>query len=193
FVRAGQKLVRLIDPSQLRVEVPVDRAVTNVGGNTEISIEGTPLQAKVDAIIGLEGRFHAVRDLIPSPAQGVLLIDNSAGKLRPGQTVISPLLPQEPVTSVPSAAVSNLPDGRRKVQVLRDNVVRNLTVRILGRAGGEQVFVSGRFGATDEVVVSTTRELVDGTPLRALVAGAAKTAKGSSDKKKKPATTTSGF
>ncbi|MFN9196868.1 MAG: efflux RND transporter periplasmic adaptor subunit [Planctomycetaceae bacterium] len=196
FVKAGQKLARLVDSRQLQVEAPVDRSLIQVGGQMEIQVEGSAVVAKVLALLPLEERFAAVSQLVESPAQAVLLIENETGKLRPGQTVQSLLLPRDPVTAVSVAAVGNQPDGTRRVQVLRDGVVRNLPVQVHGRAGGDAVFVSGRFGATDEVIVATTRELADGTPLRALAgtetaAGAKPGAE--AGKKKKPNTTNSGF
>lgn len=195
FVRAGQSLARVIDPAKLRVEAPIDRSVAAVGGQVELMVEGVPVQTKVESIVALDARFDAVREIIPSPALGYLTIENAAGKLKAGQTVTTPFLPHDPVCAIPAQAVTNLPDGRRKVQILRDNVVRNLSVQVHGRAGGDQFYVSGRFGNTDEVIVATTRELADGTPLRALIAaGSNKTAKSTGgDKKKKPAATTSGF
>lgn len=196
FVKAGQKLARLVDASQLQVEAPVDRSLVQVGGQMEIQVEGNAVVAKVQALLPLEERFDAVSQLVESPAQALLRIENGAGKLRPGQTVQSLLLPRDPVTAVSVAAVGNQPDGTRRVQVLRDGVVRNLPVQVHGRAGGDAVFVSGRFGATDEVIVTTTRELADGTPLRALTgvetAAGAKPAT-EAGKKKKPNTTNSGF
>ncbi|MFN9372356.1 MAG: efflux RND transporter periplasmic adaptor subunit [Planctomycetaceae bacterium] len=196
FVKAGQKLARLVDSSQLQVEAPVDRSMVQVGGQLEIQVEGSAIVAKVLGLLPLEERFSAVSQLVESPAQAVLLIENGTGKLRPGQTVQSLLLPRDPVTAVSVAAVGNQPDGTRRVQVLRDGVVRNLPVQVHGRAGGDAVFVSGRFGATDEVIVATTRELADGTPLRALTgtetaAGAKPGAEAT--RKKKPNTTNSGF
>jgi len=159
-------------------------------------VEGTAVQAKVVALLPLADRFAAVSQLVESPALALLLIENGVGKLRAGQTVQSLLLPRDSITAVSAAAVGNQPDGTRRVQVLRQGVVRNLPVQIHGRAGGEAVYVSGRFGATDEVIVATTRELADGTPLRALTT--AETAAGAKPgaepgKKKKPTTTNSGF
>ncbi len=196
FVKAGQKLARLVDSNQLQVEAPIDRSTVQVGGQLEIQVEGSAVVAKVLAIHPLEDRFAAVSQLVESPAQALLLVENGMGKLRAGQTVQSLLLPRDPVTAVSVAAVVNQPDGTRRVQVLRDGVVRNLPVQVHGRAGGDAVFVSGRFGATDEVVVATTRELADGTPLRALTGTeTAVGAKSEADvgKKKKPNTTNSGF
>lgn len=172
FVRAGERLATLIDNSKLIVEVPVERAAAAPGGTIEIKVEEATVKAKVEAVIALGTQFDALRELTTSPASALVSIDNSAGTYTAGQTVYSDLIPLAPVTVAPSVAISNLPDGNRKLQVLRENVVRDLSVRILGKVGTESVFVSGRFNDGDEVIVSSTRPLADGTPLRALLAGA---------------------
>jgi multidrug efflux pump subunit AcrA (membrane-fusion protein) len=171
FVRAGERLATLIDPSKLTVEVPVDRSAAIPGNTIEIKVEETAVKAKVEAILPLAPQFDPLRELAVSPASAVVSIDNAAGSFSGGQTVYAELVPLAPVTQVPALAVGNVPDGNRKVQVLRDNVVRDLTVRILGKVGTDSVFVSGRFSEGDEVIVSSTRSLADGTPLRALAAG----------------------
>ena len=125
-------------------------------------------------------RFDPLRELTVSPASAVVSVDNSSGKFHAGQTVYSELIPLTPVALVPSACVSNVPDGNRKVKVLRDNVIRDIIVRILAKVGTESVFVSARFNEGDEVIISSSRELADGTPLRALAAkpGAGDSARG---------------
>jgi multidrug efflux pump subunit AcrA (membrane-fusion protein) len=171
FVRAGEKLATLIDTSRLAVEVPVERSAAAVGSNVEIKVEGTAVKGRVESVTALAPRFDALRELTVSPASAVVTLDNASGKLAAGQTVFSDLVPLSPVAVVPSNCVSNLPEGDRKVQVLRDRVVRDLPVKILAKVGTESVFVSGRFNEGDEVIVKASRELADGTPLRALAAG----------------------
>lgn len=171
FVKAGEKLATLIDPSRLMVEVPVERAGTTVGSSVDIKVEETPVKARVESVMALAERFDPLRELTVSPASAIVSVENMQGKLFAGQTVYSDLIPLAPVALVPSGSLSNDKDGNRKVQVLRENVVRNLTVRILAKVGNDSVFVSGRFNDGDEVIVNTTRELADGTPLRALSAG----------------------
>jgi len=173
FVRAGQKLARISDASQLVAEVPAERAVGGPGGATTLTVEGRDLPAKIEAVLPLPDELAVVRELIASPVLARLRVDNPQGQLKVGQTVNSPWLPREPVCVVPVSAVANQPDGRRRVQVLRDSVIRNLSVRILGKVSEELVNVSGRFGPGDELIVSSSRELADGTPLRAVVAEAA--------------------
>jgi multidrug efflux system membrane fusion protein len=180
FVRAGEKLATLIDSSRLQVEVPVERNSTNIGSNIDIKVEEAQVKARVEAVTALAPRFDPLRELTVSPASAVVSVDNSAGKFHAGQTVYADLIPLTPVALVPSTCVSNVPDGNRKVKVLRDNVIRDIVVRILAKVGTESVFVSARFNEGDEVIISSSRELADGTPLRALAAkpGAGDSARG---------------
>jgi RND family efflux transporter MFP subunit len=173
FVRAGAPLATLSDSSKLVVEVPVERSSATPGGTIDIKVEETAVKAKVEAVSALAAQFDALRELAISPASAIVGIDNAGGKFSAGQTVYADLIPRAPVTLVPTVAISNVPDGNRKVQVLRENVVRDLTVRILGKVGTDDLYVSGRFIDGDEVIVSSTRALADGTPLRAIAAGAA--------------------
>lgn len=172
FVRAGEALATLIDPAKLIVEVPVDRGSATVGGTVDIKVEETPVKAKIEAVLPLPAQFDALRELVVSPASAIVSVDNAAGRFAAGQTVYSELIPLTAVTLVPTVAIANVSDGTRKVQVLRENVVRDLSVRILTKVGTDSVFVSGRFNEGDEVIVSSTRVLPDGTPLRALLAAA---------------------
>lgn len=182
FVRAGDKLATLVDSTKLSVEVPVERAAAAPGKPVDIRVEETMVKATVESVMPLAPRFDAIRELAVSPASALVNIDNANGRHFVGQTVYSDLIPLTPVALVPSAAISNQPDGNRKVQVLRDNVVRDMTVKILAKVGTDGVYVAGRFSEGDEVIASATRALSDGTPLRSLAASAAppKTEPGSS-------------
>jgi len=171
-VRAGERLATLIDPSRLMVEVPVERQAASVGGTIDIRVEDSTVKAKVESVSALTPEFEPLRELTISPATAIVSIDNSSGKFASGQTVYCDLIPLLPVTVVPTISVSNVADGTRRVQVLRENVVRDLSVRILGKVGTDDIFVSGRFSDGDEVIVSSTRALADGTPLRAILAPA---------------------
>jgi multidrug efflux system membrane fusion protein len=174
FVRAGEKLATLIDPTRFQVEVPVERSTAAVGSNIDIKVEEVQTKARVESVTALGARFDPLRELTVSPASAVVSVDNAAGKFHDGQTVYADLIPLAPVALVPTACVSNVPDaeGNRKVKVLRDNVVRDVLVRILAKVGNDSVFVAARFNEGDEVIVSSSRELADGTPLRALAARA---------------------
>jgi multidrug efflux system membrane fusion protein len=179
FIRAGEKLATLVDSSRLQVEVPVERGSATVGSSIDIKVEEAQVKARVESVTALSPRFDALRELTVSPASAVVSIDNAGGKFAAGQTVYSDLIPLSPVALVPAGCISNVADGGRKVKVLRDNVIRDLVVRILAKVGTESVFVSGRFNDGDEVIVSSSRELADGTPLRALAARPSAAADGS--------------
>ena len=92
--------------------------------------------------------------------------DNHDGKIKVGQTVYAPLIPRQPVVEVPVPAIGNLADGHRKVQVLRQSVVRDISVALLGQVGSTRVFVSGPFAEGDEVVYESSHQLSDGFQLK---------------------------
>jgi multidrug efflux pump subunit AcrA (membrane-fusion protein) len=162
FVTAGQPLVTIIDSTQLRAEVPIDAKAISVGNSVPLKVEDESVNGTVLAIIPLSDRFEPLRDLFLSVASGIVIVDNGGGKLRAGQTVYSSLIPRVPVAEAPSAALSNTGDGSRKVQVIRDGFVRDVKVELLGQVGDDHVFVSGRFGPTDELVLKSSEPLLDG-------------------------------
>jgi membrane fusion protein (multidrug efflux system) len=196
LVRAGDRLLTLADTSRLQLEIPIDRSQAKVGDQVELKVEGTAVNAKIDAVLPLADRFEPMRDLAASPASALVSIDNSQGKLSAGQTVHTRLIPLDPVAVVPTSAVTNLPDGNRKVQVLRANVVRNIVVQVLAQVGNERVYVSGSLAAGDELIVSASQELPDGTVLRSRAGGDAADVAGSKpttpESSKKTATKPSG-
>jgi hypothetical protein len=53
------------------------------------------------------------------------------------------------------------------VQVIRDGFVRDVKVELLGQMGEDYVFVSGRFGLTDELVLKSSEPLLDGSRVMA--------------------------
>lgn len=166
YVRAGDRLATLVDATQLQVEVPVDRSKLEQGQPLEIKVEETAIEAPVVAVLPPEEKFEPLRELVDSLGAALLSIENRDGRFRSGQTVYCDIVPLAPVTTVPTAAIANQPDGNRRVQVLREHLVRDLPVEILARVGTERVYVSGSFQHGDEVIVSSSRELADGTPLR---------------------------
>lgn len=166
FVAAGQPMVELADTSVLKVNVPVDRRQAAVGQNVEVRVESETVPAKVRQLLPLDRRFDSLRELFETAASAVAIIENPSGKFLDGQTAYSPLVPRQPVAEVPSACVGNLAGGGRKVQVVRENVVRDVAVQLLGSVGPERVYVSGPFAERDEAIISSSRELADGTQLR---------------------------
>jgi biotin carboxyl carrier protein len=165
-VRMGDPLVLIGDTGALKVEIPVDRATTQVGQSVSIKIEDRTTDAKIEALLPLSARFEPLRDLLPSAAMATAVVQNSGGQLKSGQTVYSPLVPREPIADVPNSCIGNVGDGNHKVQVLRDNVVRDVPIATLAAVGADRSFVSGAFRAGDEVIESSSQELVDGTIVR---------------------------
>jgi multidrug efflux pump subunit AcrA (membrane-fusion protein) len=162
FVRAGDPIATVVDPTRLRIDVPVDAKSVTAGNTVQIQVEDQSLGGTVEAVVPLNDRFEPLRDLFVSVASGILAIDNSGGKLKVGQTAYSPMIPRQAVTEVPTSAISNAGDGERKVQVIRDGIVRDIRIQPLGQQGEEYVFVSGRFGPTDELVLKSSEPLLDG-------------------------------
>jgi hypothetical protein len=163
FVRAGDPLVTIADQSRLVVEVPVDRRVQKVGDTIELKVEDATVNGKLTAILPLSERFDPLRGLFQSVASGLVELDNGAGQYLAGQTVYSPLIPRQPVTEVPGGAIANTDDGGRKVQVIRDGVVRDVPVQLLGQVGENHLWVSGRFGKDDQVILHSSEPLLDGS------------------------------
>lgn len=166
IVQPGDVLAVIGDTSQLKVEVPVDRKEIEPGKTISLRSEDAAVDAKAESVLPLDSRFEPLRDLVPSIASAVAVVDNSNGRLHAGQTIYSPLIPRYPVVEISTASVSNMPGGLRKVQVVRDNVIRDVQVDLLGQVGVDRLFVSGRFAENDEVIVSASQQLPDGTLIR---------------------------
>ncbi len=192
FVRAGQPLAVVIDPSQFYVELPIDAKTQHAGETIELKVEEENVPAKLAAVLPLSPQFDPLRELFLSPASGRAVLDNTGGKWRAGQTVHSPMIPRLPVAEVPTAAVVNAEQGGRKVQVIREGFVRDIPVQLLGQMGGEYLFVSGRFGVTDELVAKTSETLLDGARVISRDAKAGGSP-GNSAKPGQPATNNSSF
>lgn len=162
FVRAGQPLVEVIDPSQFVANIPIDSRQNKAGETIDLKVEDENVSAKLSAVLPLSPEFDSLRDLFPSPATGRILLDNAGGKWRAGMTVYSPMIPRNPVAEVPTVSLTNSDQGGRKVQVIREGFVRDIPVQLLGQIGTDRVFVSGRFGATDELIQKCSETLLDG-------------------------------
>lgn len=181
FVRAGDPLAIVIDSSKLRAEVPVERAQAVQGKTLPIKIESAEVDAKIDAVLPLDARFGAVRDVFESVASAVVVVDNPEGRFKVGQTVFVPLIPRQPVAEVPAAAIGNLLDGQRKVQVVRHMVVRDIPVVLMGSVGLNRLFVSGPFAEGDEIIYEASHQLSDGFQMKLSAAATAAAAPGANN------------
>lgn len=170
-VRAGDPIITIGDVSKLKIDIPVERSQVEKDKPFAVKVEQADVEGKVEAVLPLDARFNPLRDLFESVATATLVFDNANGKLKAGQTVYVPLIPRHPVVEVASSTVGNLADGGRRVQVLRQSVVRDLPVVLMGPIGANRLFVSGAFADGDEVIYETSHTLPDGFVLRSAAAG----------------------
>lgn len=166
FVRAGDPLVELGDTTKLQVEVPLSREQAQKGSSINLNVEEQATQATVDQVLPLAPQFEKLRDLARSITSAVVILDNKNAQFKPGQSVSVDLIPRYPIAEVPTASVSNTPEGVRKIQIVRENVIRDLTPQILGQIGPERLFLSAPFNKDDEIIVSTSQPLTDGTQVQ---------------------------
>lgn len=170
YVRTGDPIAVVVDQSKLRVEVPIERSQAVQGKSLPIKVESADVDGKIEAVLPLGDRFGAIRDVFESVAAATVVIDNSDGKFKPGQTVYVPLIPRQPVAEVPTSALGNVADGQRKIQVVRHSVIRDIPVVVMGSVGISRVFVSGAFAEGDEVLYESSHQLADGFVLKAAAA-----------------------
>lgn len=169
FVRAGDLLARVTDPTQLYVDVPVERDLIDIKQPFPLTIETSTVEAKVEGIHPPLPEFDPLRELFVSVATARVLVDSNSGKFTVGQGVSSDMIPRFPIAEIQILAVktaSDNPDAERSVQVIRNGFVRDLPVQALGQVGETHVFVSARFVEGDELVVSSSEELRDGSWVR---------------------------
>lgn len=166
FVKAGEAVAMIGDTAQMQVEIPADRTGLQAGQSFPLKVDAIEVQGKVESLLPLNPRFDALRELFDSVTSALVVIDNPSDSLRPGQTVYVPLIPRQPVAEIPAAAVGNLPSGQRKVQVLREMIVRDVPVTVMGSVGVDRVFVNGPFADGDEVIYESSHQLADGFPLK---------------------------
>ncbi len=172
FVRAGDLLATVIDPTQLMVEIPIERDVFDSEKPFSLTIETQTAEAKVDTVLPPISEFDPLRELFVSVATARLLVDSMDGKLTPGQAVLSSMVPRYPVAEIQAAAIKTDtvdPGSERMVQVIRDGFVRSLPVQLLGQVGQTHIFVSARFAEGDELIVSSSDELQDGSWVRPML------------------------
>jgi RND family efflux transporter MFP subunit len=166
FVRAGDPVAVVADTSKMKAEIPVDRASADIGKLFGFKIEANEVEGKIEQVLPLPAKFDGLRDLFDSVASVLVVVDNADHRYKVGQTVYVPLIPRQPVVEVPNGAIGNLSDGHRKVQVVRQFIVRDISVAILGQVGSSRVFVSGPFAEGDEIIYEASHQLGDGFQLK---------------------------
>ncbi len=174
FVTKGTKLAELADVTSLRVVVPVDRASAIVGSSITIFVEGQRVQGKMQAVLPLPESFGILRELASPLTAATVVLSNANGSLEPGQRALSAATPSAPIAVVPPASIRSS-DTKAKdktvetvstVQVIRNEYVTNIKVRVLGQSGPDRTQVTGPFRATDALIVSSSVPLLAGTLLR---------------------------
>lgn len=177
-VRRGDPLVTIGDLTSLVCRVPVDRKSVKPGQTMTLTIEDTAVVGLVQSIEPVSEDQQRLRDLAVSVAMAVVSVRNSDGKLDRGQSVFPHIVPHDPVARVPLESVSTSTAGSRIVQVLRDNIVRNVPVVLHGQIGKSDVFVSGPFTENDHVITSSSIELADSTVVKPSAVDATDTSAG---------------
>lgn len=174
FVRAGERLMTLADNSSMLIEVPVDRSQVKVGSELEVSIEKNNVKGKIQVLLPANASFEPLRGMVHNLATAVIQVDNSKGDFFAGQSVFTKVIPQQPFGSIPTVALQNHAEGARKVQVLRQGVVRDIPVQELTQVGPDRLFVAGAFSPDDEVIVTSSQALKDGQMIRQRTVATAK-------------------
>lgn len=172
YVRAGDLLAIVIDPQKLFVEVPVERDQAEKGKSFPLTIEANTTEATIDAVLPPRSEFDPLRELFVSVATARLLIDSKGGQFTTGQSVASKMIPRFPLAEIQTLAIRTAtddPDAERSVQVIRDGFVRSLPIQVLGQVGQTHVFVSARFTEGDELIVSSSESLKDGSWVRPML------------------------
>lgn len=165
-IRKGDPLVTIGDLSNLICRVPVDRKTVKRGQTITLTVEDAAVVGIVQSVEPVSEEQQRLRDLAVSVAMAVVSVRNTDGKLARGQSVYPQIVPHDPVARVPLESVSTSTGGSRIVQVLRDNIVRNVPVVLHGQIGKGDVFVSGSFTENDHVITSSSIELADSTVVK---------------------------
>jgi RND family efflux transporter MFP subunit len=168
YVTKGTVIAELADVLSLRALVPIARAGASVGASLKLTVEGQPATGQVQALLPLTESLVVLRELSTPMTAAWVTIANTDGALEPGQRVLSPDLPTTPIATVPAHALQNLDakQGGPNVQVIRNEYVTNVPVRVLGRPGPDRLQVSGSFRQADALIVATSVPLLPGTLVR---------------------------
>jgi hypothetical protein len=169
YVLKGTVIAELADVSSLKGMQPVDRR--SVGPNTalKVEIEGREVSAKVQAILPLPEGLSILRELATPLGAASFVVANPKGELEPGLRVRSATVPSMPIATIPKRALK-AEDSRggeaMMVQVIRNELVTNVPVRVLGDTGPERVQISGALRVSDSLIASASVPLLPGTLVR---------------------------
>ena len=169
YVLKGAVIAELADVSSLKVMQPVDRRSVATNASLTVHIEGREVSGKVQTVLPLPDGLKILRELATPLSGAILVVANSKNELEPGQRVDSAAVPTTPIATVAKRAVK--PEDPRggdnmMVQVIRDDYVTNVPVRVLGETGTERVQITGALRVSDSLIVSTSVALLPGTLIR---------------------------
>lgn len=176
YVPKGGVIAELADVSSLKALVPVPRAGATVGAPVTVSVEGEPVAGKIQALLPLPERQDALRELAAPYTAAWVVVSNTTGTLEPGMRAYGPDLPVAPLADIPAHALKGEektksakaaePPAGGVVQVIRNEYVTDIKVRVIGKVGPDKLQVSGSFRPTDALIVSSTVPLLPGTLIR---------------------------
>jgi biotin carboxyl carrier protein len=169
YVVKGTTIAELADISSLKTLVPVDRRSVSSGAAVTVQVEGHDVAGKVHAILPLPAAFTVLRELATPFAAAWVVVPNTKGELETGLRVSTTTVPATPIATVAKRAVK--PGSARDtdgtmVQVIRNEYVTNIPVRVLGDTGPERTQITGLFRRSDALIVSSSIQLLAGTLLR---------------------------
>lgn len=165
YVPKGTILARLADVSRLKVLMPVGRGSVEPGKTMELSIDGKLVTGNVQAVLPLPEEYAALRELATSWSAALVVVENpEVLGLQAGQRVRSPLVPDALIGVVPARALKRGGDPTSaELQVIRNEHVTSVPVRLLGELGPDRVQVTGALRSGDVAVVASSVPLADGS------------------------------
>ena len=169
YVVKGTVIAELADVSGFKTLVPVDRRSVAPGGALKVQVEGQEVTGKVQAILPLPEQFLPLRDLATPFAAAWVSVANTKGDLEPGLRVRAATVPVTPIATVPKRSVKHDAAGGTDtgvVQVIRNEYVTSIPVRVLGDTGLDRTQITGSFRALDALIVSSSVPLLAGTLIR---------------------------
>jgi multidrug efflux pump subunit AcrA (membrane-fusion protein) len=169
YVMKGATIAELGDVTSFTALQPVDRRTVKAGTPLTVQIEGREVAAKVQAILPLPERFTSLRELAAPFAAALISVPNAKGDLEPGLRVQTSSIPTTPVAGIPKRAIKS-EEGRGEeastVQIIRNDHVVNVPIRVLGDTGPDRVQISGELRTSDSLIVSSSVQLLPGTLVR---------------------------
>ena len=112
--------------------------------------------------------FAPLRELSTPLGAAWVVLPNPNGAFEPGQRALSPAIPTTPLATIPATALQQPEEegGTPTIQVIRNEYVTTIPVRVLGNPGPDRAQVTGPMRPTDALIVSSTVPLMAGTLIR---------------------------